>query len=125
MSGKDRRWKIETIVLLAIAALITVASVYDLTREVKVDDRLTADIETWREVTKIPDEEVAIEQDVASYSTNDTACASVVESKSKPSVRVCLMMEGPVVNNRRRTPSRRIAAPVTLTHAITPRIGTS
>lgn len=96
------RWKIETIVLLVVAALISVASVYDLTREVKVDDRLTADIETWREVTGIKDEEVAIEQDLATYSTRDTACGSIVESKSKPSDRVCVMLEGPVVNNRRK-----------------------
>jgi hypothetical protein len=101
MSGKGTRWRIETIVLLVIAALITVATVYDLTREVKVDDRLTADIETWRHVTGLKNEEVAIEQDLASYSTNDTACGSVVESKSKPSVRVCVMLEGPVAENKR------------------------
>jgi hypothetical protein len=95
------RRRIEAIVLVVVAALICVGTVYDLTREVKVDDRLTADIETWREVTKIPDEEVAVEQDLTSYSTVDTACASLVESKKLVRSRVCVMMDGPIVGNRR------------------------
>lgn len=100
-SGR-RRWRIETIVLLLLAATLTLAIVYDLTREVKVDDRLTADIETWRHVTGISDEEVAVEEDLASYSTVDTACGNLVESKTKVSVRLCVMMEGPVNGNRRK-----------------------
>lgn len=98
------RWRIETAVLLAIAVLIAVATVYDLTREVKVDNRLTADIETWREVTGLHNEEVAIEQDLASYSTRDTACGDVVDStaKNNSSSRICLMLVGPVAGNRRR-----------------------
>ncbi len=103
-AGRERRgtrWRIETAVLLAIAVLIAVATVYDLTREVKVDNRLTADIETWREVTGIHDEEVAIEQDLASYTTRDTACGTVNEDKYAISARVCLMMAGPVNGNRR------------------------
>lgn len=96
-----RRRRIEAIVLVVIAALVSVATVYDLTREVKVDDRLTADIETWRQLTRIPDEEVAIEQDLASYSTVDTACGDIEEPKRWASARVCVMMDGPVVGNRR------------------------
>jgi hypothetical protein len=99
---RRRRRRIETIVLLVVAAVISVASVYDLTREVKVDNRLTADIETWRQVAGIHDEEVAIEQDLDFYSTRDTACGNLVESKSIASFRLCLMLGGPVVNNRRR-----------------------
>jgi hypothetical protein len=96
-----RRRRIEAIVLVVVAALVSVATVYDLTREVKVDDRLTADIETWRHLTGIPDEEVSIEQDLASYSTVDTACGSIAESKKWVSARVCVMMDGPVVGNGR------------------------
>jgi hypothetical protein len=96
-----RRRRIEAIVLLVVAALICVATVYDLTREVKVDDRLTADIETWRQVMRIPDEEVAVEQDLVSYSTVDTACASLLESKKVVRSRVCVMMDGPIVENKR------------------------
>jgi hypothetical protein len=99
---KGRRWRIETVVLLVLALVISVATVYDLTREVKVDNRLTADIETWRHVAEIPDEEVAVEQDLTSYSTRDTACADVIESKTRVSVRLCLMLDGPVSGNRRK-----------------------
>jgi hypothetical protein len=99
---RGRRWRIETVVLLVLAVVISVATVYDLTREVKVDNRLTADIETWRHVTGIPDEEIAVEQDLASYSTRDTACGNVVESKKLVSVRLCLMLDGPVIGNRRK-----------------------
>jgi hypothetical protein len=100
--GRGRRRRIEAAILLAIAMLITVATVYDLTREVKVDNRLTADVETWRAVTHIHDEEVAIEQDLASYSTRDTACGTVNEDKYEISARVCLMLAGPVNGNRRK-----------------------
>lgn len=98
---RRRRRRIELIVLVLLAGVISVATVYDLTREVKVDDRLTADIETWRQVTGIHDEEVAVEEDLASYSTVDTACGNLVEDKKVVSSRVCLMLKGPVVNNRR------------------------
>lgn len=96
-----RRRRIEAIVLVVAAALICVGTVYDLTREVKVDDRLTADIETWRHVTGIRDEEVAVEQDLASYTTVDTACASLHESKKVVRSRICVMMDGPIVGNER------------------------
>jgi hypothetical protein len=99
--GRGRRRRIEAAILLAIALLIAVATVYDLTREVKVDNRLTADIETWRGVTGIHDEEVAIEQDLASYTTRDTACGTVKEDKYAISPRLCLMLAGPVNGNRR------------------------
>jgi hypothetical protein len=97
-----RRMRIETIILLLVAATLCVAVVYDVTRQVKVGDRLTADIETWRETTGISDEEIAVEQDLASYSTVDTACGNLVESKEKVSERLCLMLEGPVVGGRRK-----------------------
>lgn len=99
--ARRRRRRLEIVVLLLLAAVISVASVYDLTREVKVDDRLTADIETWRHVTGIPDEEVAVEEDLASYSTVDTACGNLNPDKNAVSVRVCVMLKGPIVNNRR------------------------
>jgi hypothetical protein len=101
---RERRrmtWRVETAVLLAVAALIAIATVYDLTREVKVDNRLTADIETWRHVTGVHDEEVAVEEDLASYSTRDTACGSTNEDKYEVSARLCLMLTGPVRDNRR------------------------
>jgi hypothetical protein len=102
--GRGRRWRVETVVLLLLAAVIAVATVYDLTREVGVSDRLTADIETWRQVTGLHDEEVAVEQDLASYSTRDTACGDVAESTAKEnaSARICIMLVGPVSGNRRR-----------------------
>ncbi len=96
-----RRRRIETIVLLLVAATLCVAVVYDVTRQVKVSDRLTADIETWRHTTGISDEEIAVEQDLASYSTVDTACGNLIESKEKVSERLCLMLKGPVVGGRR------------------------
>lgn len=99
---RGRRWRIETALLLAIAALVTIATVYDLTREVKIDNRLTADIETWRGVTGIHDEEVAIEQDLASYSTRDTACGNFNPNKYAISARVCLMLSGSVNGNHRQ-----------------------
>jgi hypothetical protein len=96
-----RRRRIETILLLLVAASLSVAVVYDVTRQVKVSNRLTADIETWRETTGIQDEEIAVEQDLASYSTVDTACGNLVENKEKVSERLCLMMKGPVSGARR------------------------
>lgn len=101
-AGRRRRRRVENVLLVLLAALIAVAAVYDLTREVKVDNRLTADIETWRQVTGIPDEEVAVEQDLASYSTNDTACGNLNENKKLVSPRLCVMFTGPVNGNRRK-----------------------
>jgi hypothetical protein len=101
-AGRRRRRQVENVVLVLVAALIAVAAVYDLTREVKVDNRLTADIETWRQVTGIPDEEVAVEQDLASYSTRDTACGNLTENKKIIRPRLCVMLEGPIQSNRRK-----------------------
>lgn len=96
------RRRIENIVLVAAGVLIAVSAVYDLTREVRVDNRLTADIETWRHVTGIPDEEVSIEQDLASYTTRDTACGSITPTKQPGLSRICLMMVGPISDGRRK-----------------------
>lgn len=96
------RGRIENIVLIAVGVLIAVAAIYDLTREVRIDNRLTADIETWRQVTGIHDEEVAIEQDLASYTTRDTACGNVTGNKEVGVPRICLMMVGPISGGRRK-----------------------
>lgn len=96
------RIRIENIVLIAVGIVIAVAAIYDLTREVRVDNRLTADIETWRSVTGIHDEEVAIEQDLASYTTRDTACGNVTGNKEFGAFRICLMMAGPISGGHRK-----------------------
>lgn len=103
-----RRRRFELILLVAVAILLAVGSFYDVTRQVGIDTRLTADIETWRELSGYNWKHVSIEQDEKHYTKHDVACGNLPEGKKGEGkvgtrTQLCFVMVGPVLEGRRKT----------------------
>lgn len=107
-----RRWRVEVALLAVVAAVIAVAVVYDVTRAVSINYRLTADIETWRHLTDLNLKNVSIETDTKHFTKHDMACGNNVPGK-RPGTRtqICFMMVGPIVKGRRETRAGFFVAP--------------
>lgn len=97
-SGLQRR--IEAIVLVLLALLIAVGVVHDLTRQSKINYRLTADIKTWREITGHDYRNVGVETDARHYTTDDVACGNISFGKPGERTQICFVFVGPVLHVR-------------------------
>lgn len=105
----SRRRKVEAGILIALFVLLAVASIYDVTRQVRINYRLTADIKTWQEVTGNHFKELDVEQNVKTYTKRDIVCGNTMFAKpgqtkqAKPGTtqQICLVIKGPIVKGRR------------------------
>ncbi len=98
-----RRRRVEGAILIIIALIIGVAAIYDVTRQVSINYRLTADIETWRELTGQNFKNVSIEQDEKHFTTNDVACANISFAQPGAKTQICFVLVGPIIHGRRVT----------------------
>lgn len=109
VEGSGRRRRAELAILVVLGVLLAAASIYDVTRQVGINYRLTADITTWQEVTGKSFKELDIEQNVKTYTKRDIVCGNTTFSKpgktkqAKPgeTQQICLVMKGPIVKGRR------------------------
>lgn len=99
--GGGRQWRIETVAMLLVFALLAVATVDDVVRSVHINHRLVADLRTWREYTGHDYKNISTEQDVKHFTTTDVVCGNTVPGPPKERVQLCLQMTGPIVNGRR------------------------
>lgn len=103
-TGSGRRSRVEVAILLALALVLAVASVYDVTRQARINYRLTADIATWHEVTGLTGyyyKELDVEQNLTTYTNRDIVCGNTTYGKPGTKQQVCLVMKGPIVKDRR------------------------
>lgn len=99
--GRGRLYRAETIILVLVALLITVATVYDVVRQVHISDRLHVDLVSWEAITGTRDRHAIVEQDAKTYTTRDVVCGKTrVLTPSAPAA-VCLIFQGPVKAGRR------------------------
>ena len=66
------------------------------TPESRFRNRITADIETWREITGHDYKNVAIETDARHYTEKDVACGNTSYAKPGHKTQICFMMVGPI-----------------------------
>ncbi|MHB1469766.1 MAG: hypothetical protein ACYCU0_02485 [Solirubrobacteraceae bacterium] len=95
-----RRRRIQSVLLVLIALALTVAVAHDLTRQASINYRLTADIETWRELTRHHYKNVGIETDTRHYTTKDVACGNTRFALPGHNTQICFVMVGPVRQER-------------------------
>jgi hypothetical protein len=100
-AGRGRLYRPETIILALIAAIITVATVYDVVRQVHISDRLHADLVSWEAITGRRDRHAIIETDAKTYTTRDVVCGRTAASTPSAPAVVCLIFQGPVTAGRR------------------------
>jgi hypothetical protein len=104
-ASKDVR-RVESTLLVLAFALLAVATVSDVVRQVHVNERLTVDLRTWRAVTGrvYPGharKNISIEQDLKGHTTREVLCGNVWEAPPGSTPQVCLIMTGPAVHGLR------------------------
>ncbi len=96
---------VETTVLVLVGLLLAVATVDDVVLETHVNQRLVADLRTWREYTGHDYKNLSVEQDLRGHTTRDVICGNTSPGPPKERTQLCLAMTGPVVAGRREARS--------------------
>jgi len=94
---------IETTVMVLIGLLLAVAVIYDVAHQVGINTRETADRATWRGYEHVADVKTRLDVRTLERGTTDFVCrsTSTVAATALHQVRLCLMISGPTVNDRR------------------------
>jgi hypothetical protein len=105
VAGSGNEWLIETTLLVLVGLLLAVATISDLGREVHINDRLTADLRTWRLYTGHDYHNISIEQELLAGTTGtskrDTLCGNTAPGAPGVRTQICLVIDGPTHNDRR------------------------
>jgi hypothetical protein len=97
--GELRR--IESTLLVLAFVLLAVATVNDVVRETHVNERLTADLRTWRARTGHDYHNISDEQDLTHHTTRDVLCGNTAPGPPGALPQICLIMTGPIVHGMR------------------------
>jgi hypothetical protein len=94
---------IETTLLVLVGVLLAVATVNDVVRQTHVNDRLIADLRTWRAYTGHEYHNLSIEQELLgpTSSRREVICGNTSPGAPKARTQLCLAIWGPVVGGRR------------------------
>jgi hypothetical protein len=88
--------------LLALAFLVlVVAVVNDVVLQVHVNERVTADLQTWRTITGNDLKNISVEQDLTHRTTRDVLCGNTGSGPPGTQPQACLIMTGSTVNGMR------------------------
>lgn len=91
----------ETLVLCALALLLAVATVYDTTREVRIDRRLHIDLVSWHALTGSHDPAAFAETDTRHGTSTDVVCGRVPPTYRALRFFACLVFQGPARRGHR------------------------
>ena len=92
---------LESIVLVAAALLLGVATVNDVVRQTHINHRLVADLRTWRAYTGHDYRRLSASQDFRHHTTREIVCGNTSPGPPKARVQLCLLITGPVSRGRR------------------------
>jgi hypothetical protein len=104
VGGPDQRqrWLIETTLLVLVGLLLTIATVNDVARQRSVNERLIADLRTWRQYTGHDYHNIAVDRELFGQSTQrEVACGNTSPGPPKARTQICLAIWGPLVDGRR------------------------
>jgi hypothetical protein len=100
--GSGRLRAVETTLLVLVGLVLAVATVNDLVRSTKVNERLIADLRTWRSYTGHDYKNVAVDQQLLGVSSErEVVCGNNTSGPPKEVVQVCLVVAGPTHDGRR------------------------
>jgi hypothetical protein len=86
---------LETIVLVLIGVVLAVAAIYDVARQVRIDDRMHADVLSWQAITGAGYRNAYVELDTKHYTTRDVACGWTPLTDPSKRAMTCLIFAGP------------------------------
>jgi len=93
---------IETTILVLVGVLLAVATINDVSRQANINQRLIADLRTWRTYTGHAYHELSIDQELfGSSSKHEVVCGNTSPGAPKSRTQLCLVIWGPTVSGRR------------------------
>jgi hypothetical protein len=93
---------IETTVLVLVGLLLAIATVNDVGRQVHVNERLIADLHTWRQYTGHNYKNVTADQELlGAGSQHEVVCGNTRAGAPKATTQICLAIWGSTVDGRR------------------------
>jgi cell division protein FtsL len=102
LPGSGRMRLVETTLLLLAGLLLAIATVNDVVRQTHVNQRLIADLRTWRAHTGHDYHNLSIDQKLlGETSQREVICGNTSPGAPKARTQLCLMVWGPVVKGRR------------------------
>jgi len=102
-AGEPRRTRlIETTLLVLAGLLLALATVNDVARQTHVNQRLIADLRTWRTYTGHDYHNLSIDQALlGETSRREVVCGNTSPGPPKARTQICLVIYGPIVDGRR------------------------
>jgi hypothetical protein len=102
LAGLGQLRLVESTVLILVGLLLAVATVNDVARQVHVNQRLIADLRTWRAYTGHNYRNVAVDQELLGpASQHEVVCGNTRPGAPKATTQLCLVIWGPTVDGRR------------------------
>jgi hypothetical protein len=96
--GSGRMWLVETTLLLLAGVLLATATINDVSRQVGIEHRLSADLRTWRVHTGHDYRNIKVDQQIfGSTSQREVVCGNTRPGGPRTSVQLCLEIWGPTV----------------------------
>jgi hypothetical protein len=92
---------VETTILLIVALLLAIATINDVVRQAHVNQRLIADLATWRSYTGHRYHNLSVKQDYSEHFTREVVCGNTSPGEPKQRTQLCLVLTGPIVGGRR------------------------
>ncbi|MGA2164086.1 MAG: hypothetical protein ABSH36_06410 [Solirubrobacteraceae bacterium] len=99
--GKGDLRRVESTLLVLAFLVLAVAVVNDVVRQVHVNQRITADLLTWRTITGNDLKNISVEQDLTHRTTRDVLCGNTGSGPPGTQPQACLIITGPTVHGMR------------------------
>jgi cell division protein FtsL len=100
--GSGRLRLVETTLLVLLGLLLAIATVNDVVRQTHVNQRLIADLRTWRAYTHHDYHNLSFDQKLlGEHSRREVVCGNTSPGEPKAHTQLCLAIWGSVVDGRR------------------------
>ncbi len=100
--GHGQLWRVETAVLALVFLLLATATVNDVVRQSHINERLVADLRSWRAYTHHHYKNVSVDQQTMGVATKrDVVCGNTEPGPPNAKTQICLVMTGPTISGRR------------------------
>jgi hypothetical protein len=94
---------VETTLLLLVGLVLAIATINDIARQTGVNDRLIADLKTWRAYTAHDYHNLSVSQELLGItSKRDVVCGNTTPGPPKARAQICLVVAGPTRSGRRQ-----------------------
>ncbi len=94
--------RVETVMLVLVAIVLAAATINDVVRQTHTNQRLIADLRTWRTYTGHDYHNLSVEQTVlGERSRHEVVCGNTAPGAPKANTQLCLAIWGPLRGGRR------------------------